>query len=88
MIISRRSPRTGQINEMDLPITEQQLRDWMSRRMLIQDAMPNLTPEQREFIMTGYTPEDWAAIFPACPQCGETLDDPDRCDECGWLHGP
>lgn len=31
--------------------------------MLIQDAFPMLTPEQREFIKTGITPEEWDAAF-------------------------
>ena len=43
---------------MDLPVTSKQYKDWRGG-MLIQNAMPNLTPEQREFIQTGLTPEDW-----------------------------
>jgi hypothetical protein len=27
--------------------------------VLIQDAIPNLTPDQREFIMNGITAEEW-----------------------------
>jgi len=27
--------------------------------MLIQEAMPHLSPEDREYIMTGITPEAW-----------------------------
>lgn len=30
---------------------------------LIQDAFPNLTPEQRELIQTGTHPSCWDAIF-------------------------
>jgi hypothetical protein len=29
----------------------------------IQDAFSFLTPEQREFLMTGITPEQWEALF-------------------------
>jgi len=25
--------------------------------------MPDLTPDEREFLMTGYTPADWIQIF-------------------------
>jgi hypothetical protein len=25
--------------------------------------MPHLTNEEREFLITGYTPEDWESIF-------------------------
>ena len=63
MRIERRSPRTGKMNVMDLPITQAQLNKWKSG-MLIQNAMPNLTADEREFLMTGFTPEDWAAMFP------------------------
>ena len=62
MIVSRRSPLTGNVNEMGIPVTEEQLAVWKGGAM-IQDAMPNLTADQREFIMSGYTPEDWHIIF-------------------------
>lgn len=65
MKITRRSPLTGQINTMDLPITEEQAKLWNSpSRPLIQDIFPNLTPAEREFIQTGYTQADWDAMFP------------------------
>jgi len=31
--------------------------------MLIQDAMPNVSVDEREFIMTGITPEEWDSTF-------------------------
>jgi len=31
--------------------------------MLIQDAMPNLSVGERDFIITGITPEGWDALF-------------------------
>lgn len=63
MLITRRSPRTGIETTLDLPITQEQFDAWKGG-MVIQHAMPNLTAEQREFVKTGLTPEDWAAIFP------------------------
>jgi hypothetical protein len=33
---------------------------------LIQDAFPMLTVDQREFLMTGATPEEWNACFSDC----------------------
>jgi hypothetical protein len=62
--VTRRSPRTGQHNTLDLPVTLEQIEAWRSRRKLVQEAMPHLTPDQREFLMTGYTAEDWAILFP------------------------
>jgi len=64
MIVTRKSPLTGKVTALDLPITKAQLELWQVKRVLIQDAMPHLTNEQREFLMTGYTPEDWAVMFP------------------------
>lgn len=64
MQISRVSPLTGKTNTMDLPITEEQLGRWQRREGLIQNIMPELTPDQREFLMSGYTKEDWDTLFP------------------------
>lgn len=64
MQISKVSPLTGKTNTMDIPVTEEQLSRWQRREGLIQNIMPELTAEQREFLMSGYTPEDWATMFP------------------------
>jgi|TARA_R110000796_G_scaffold242528_1_gene364622 hypothetical protein len=53
---------TGDTNTMDIPVTQDQLDSW-TNGMLIQEAMPNLTAEHREFIMTGTTPEVWTKNF-------------------------
>lgn len=58
MIIVRVSRYTGKTREMEIPVTQEQL-DLLSRGVLIQKAMPNLSPDQREFIMTGVTPDEW-----------------------------
>lgn len=65
MKIVRRSPRTGRENTMDLSVTFDQLRRYQTGDELIQHVFPDLSDAQREFILTGYTPEDWAAMFPA-----------------------
>lgn len=62
MKIQRRSPFSGKMNEWDIPVTQEQLDAW-ARGMLIQQAMPDLTPDQREFIMTGITPAEWDETF-------------------------
>lgn len=63
MLIERTSPLTGKVNTMEIDVTHDELRRWRDG-MLIQVAMPNLTPVEREFIMTGYTENDWAVMFP------------------------
>ena len=62
MIIERTDPFTGRANSMDLDITDAQLALWRSGE-LIQKAMPNLNPDEREFLMTGITPESWGEMF-------------------------
>ena len=66
MNITRTSPLTGRITTMDLPVTQDQLDEFAApgRRRLVQDIFPDLTRDQREFIKTGYTAEDWARLFP------------------------
>ena len=65
MLITRTSPLTGKQNTMDLPVTEEQLREFSTRprARLIQEIFPNLLPAEREFLNTGYTQEDWDAMF-------------------------
>jgi hypothetical protein len=37
---------------------------WQMRGWKIQEAFGFLSPEEREFLMTGITPEEWNKIFP------------------------
>jgi hypothetical protein len=62
MIITRKSPLTGEVNTMEIDVTEAQIQAWKDGT-LIQVAMPHLSAVEREFIMTGYTDADWKAIF-------------------------
>ena len=62
MLIERKSPYNDAINWLEINVTEEQLQDWKDGA-LIQDAMPDITADEREFIMTGMTSEDWVAVF-------------------------
>ena len=62
MIVNRVSSVSGKSNSMELNITEKQLKDWKSG-VLAQEAFPNLSDNEREFIMTGITPEEWDNVF-------------------------
>lgn len=64
MKITRKSPLTGETNTMDIDVTPDQMDAW-ARGKRIQTVMPNLTAGEREFILSGYTPEDWRIIFGA-----------------------
>ena len=62
MQIIRTSPFSGNTNVMEIDVTQEQISSW-ENGTLIQDAMPNLTPDEREFIKTGITPEEWDSAF-------------------------
>ena len=63
MRITRLSPYSGLEHSMEIDVTEEQLWNWSQGGQLIQDAMPNLTPHEREFIKTGLIPQEWDLIF-------------------------
>jgi hypothetical protein len=63
MKITRKSPFSGQENTREINVTPEQLAAWYDGE-LIQRAMPHLSPDDREFIMTGITPEEWEAMGP------------------------
>ena len=63
MIVMRISILTGEVHEMDLDITPEQLDTYENFGVLLQDAFPNLTAGEREFIKTGITPEEWDEYF-------------------------
>jgi len=63
MIITNKSKVSGKIRSMDLPVTEEQLNRYSSGRLTIQDCFPNLSPDEREFIKSGITADEWEAVF-------------------------
>lgn len=62
MIVKKKSVISGNVNAMDLPITEEQIVRWQDGEM-IQDVFPFLTAMQREFLISGSTEEEWDAIL-------------------------
>lgn len=62
MLIKRRSPFSGKTVTRDIDVTQAQINDWQTGA-LIQNAMPHLSADDREFILTGITPEEWDEIF-------------------------
>ena len=52
MIVSKVSILTGKISDMDLNVTKDQIHRWESGE-LIQNAMPNLSIMEREFLING-----------------------------------
>ncbi len=62
MKITRTSRLTGKTSVMYLDITKEQLFSWVDGE-LVQNAMPQLSAEEREFLMTGITPDEWDSVF-------------------------
>lgn len=62
MNVAKTSMFSGVKHVAAIDVTPEQLDRWKAGE-LIQNAMPNLTPEEREFIMTGVTPKEWDAEF-------------------------
>lgn len=60
--VTRQSAFSGVVRKVRMPVTEEHFRRWRSGS-LIQDAFPHLTPDQREFLMTGITQEEWDETF-------------------------
>ena len=53
---------SGVTRTLDLPVTQQQL-DSYAQGALLQNAFPNLSADEREFLKTGITAEEWEAMF-------------------------
>ena len=62
MKITRVSPFSNKKATLEIDVTARQITSW-EKGELIQDAMPNLTPAEREFIKMGVTPDEWDEIF-------------------------
>lgn len=70
MLITRKSMISGIVRTKELAITQAQFDAWYYGGDLIQSAMPNLSADDHEFILTGMTPEEWQDTF------GDSDDDP------------
>lgn len=72
MLIERTSPITMANHIWDIDVTQQQLDNYYYMGYLVQQAFPHISAEEREFIKTGITPEEWDDMF------GEEDDDEDE----------
>jgi len=62
MLIAKTSLLSSRTHEMEIDVSDKQIALWMEGA-LIQDVMPSLSADEREFLMTGITPDEWAAEF-------------------------
>jgi hypothetical protein len=73
MFLNQRSS-DGKIVRVELDITPEQMQNY-NDGMDAQEAFPNLTPCEREYIISGITPEKWSEFFGGCAQ---------QCDSCPY----
>jgi hypothetical protein len=68
MKITRKSGLTGEINTRDLDITPKQYTEYLSGT-LAQLAFPHLSADDREFLISGITPEEWREHIDFLEEC-------------------
>lgn len=62
MLIVRKSRHSDISHTREINVTQEQINKWMDGT-LIQEAMPDVSKEDREFILSGITPEEWLEVF-------------------------
>ena len=62
MLITKKSMISGTVRTKDIPITQRQYDHWILHGLLIQEAFPHLSADDREFLITGITAEEWATF--------------------------
>ena len=62
MKITRTSPLTGETATKEIDVTAAQIAAWEGGE-LAQNAFPDASPSEREFIMTGFTNYEWNEMF-------------------------
>lgn len=62
MLITRKHIFTGKESSMEIPVTQEQLNKWKNGE-LIQNAMPNISADQREFLISGMLPGEFDGLF-------------------------
>jgi len=55
--------------EHSIRVPEKEFFDWYETGDLIQNCMPNVSAEDREFLISGISPEGWATTFPDEEDC-------------------
>ena len=68
LLLSAKSSLTGKPATMQMEVPslakfQEDYADWDLGGKLVQNAFPYLNAEQREFLMTGITPEEWEQLF-------------------------
>lgn len=59
MIVNSVSIISGNATCMEIDITEEQYVNWIHTNEPVSRAFPKLNAEERDFLLTGVTPEEW-----------------------------
>lgn len=61
-VVTKLSPFSGKCHTSTLSLTDDQYSRWLGGE-LIQYALPHLNDDEREFLISGITPEEWNEEF-------------------------
>lgn len=62
MIVRRRNIITKKVRELELDVTQEQIDRWVAGE-LIQNAMPQLSRDECEFLISGFLPHEWDELM-------------------------
>lgn len=65
-VVEARSGLTGEVSKRVFPMSKQDMMKGLADHAagtLVQNVFPGLSADDREFLMTGITPEEWDAAF-------------------------
>jgi len=63
MRILRKSALTGNVNTMDINVTDEQFTKYLGSNECIQNVLPDLSVDEREFLISGITQDEWNKAF-------------------------
>lgn len=62
MLITKTSILSGKKTTMELPVTDDEIKRFVHGEHA-QQVWPHLTPAQREFLISGISPDEWQKSF-------------------------
>lgn len=62
MQVTRKSALSGKTHSLEINITQEQYNRWKAGELL-QNVCPNLSVDDREYLISGSTKEEWDAFF-------------------------
>jgi hypothetical protein len=63
--VSKQSPVSGEINKISIKANMESYERYLKGEILVQEIEPLLTPDEREFLLSGITSEEWIGLFDA-----------------------